>query len=275
MPAVTVTAPRIDTRDMWREWAQSSEWANAKVKDELAETYDIWENKMAAVYASAEAKEAELFANAMDEQDKFLGMSLEQRRQWLQDNKAITESVSDDIKNAMTGWASTWSSTLTDMVWEADTSFNSILESFGKMLTQMVMQKMIVEPFISWMGTAFEHGGVIQAYGGGGVISKPTIFPMQHGYGLAGEKGAEAIMPLTRLPGGDLGVKAEGGGSNVEIHVHNYGESQVDVKESQTRQGSIRIDVLIDDVVSQKLQDGKSAKVLKDYYGIAPAVTGR
>lgn len=40
----------------------------------------------------------------------------------------------------------------------------------------------------------------------GGVISAPTYFPMQGGLGVAGEAGAEAILPLQRGSDGRLGV---------------------------------------------------------------------
>jgi lambda family phage tail tape measure protein len=76
---------------------------------------------------------------------------------------------------------------------------------------------------------AAAQGGV---FGGAGisayensVVSKPTLFPFAHGIGLMGEKPGspgEAIMPLTRMPGGDLGVKVDGGGAGgviVEQHI--------------------------------------------------------
>jgi lambda family phage tail tape measure protein len=64
----------------------------------------------------------------------------------------------------------------------------------------------------------FAKGGVIQQgtpvpFASGGVIASPIAFPLAGGAsGLAGEKGPEAIMPLTRGPDGRLGVAAAGGG---------------------------------------------------------------
>jgi len=47
----------------------------------------------------------------------------------------------------------------------------------------------------------------------GGVIQTPLSFPLgRGGVGLAGERGAEAIMPLARSADGRLGIVAQGGG---------------------------------------------------------------
>lgn len=65
----------------------------------------------------------------------------------------------------------------------------------------------------------FAKGGVIQngtpvPFASGGVIASPISFPLAGGAsGLAGEKGPEAIMPLTRGSDGRLGVAAAGGGA--------------------------------------------------------------
>ena len=54
----------------------------------------------------------------------------------------------------------------------------------------------------------------------GGVIASPVGFPLGQGTGLAGEAGAEAIMPLTRGADGRLGVAASGSsGVNVTFNV--------------------------------------------------------
>jgi phage-related minor tail protein len=60
--------------------------------------------------------------------------------------------------------------------------------------------------------TPFAKGGVAPAraipFAGGGVVAAPTYFAMNGGQlGLAGEAGAEAILPLARDDNGRLGVR--------------------------------------------------------------------
>ncbi len=70
---------------------------------------------------------------------------------------------------------------------------------------------------------AFANGGVLQGgipvpFASGGVIASPIAFPLGGGKtGIAGERGAEAIMPLARGPDGRLGVKSDGGGGGRPI----------------------------------------------------------
>lgn len=54
--------------------------------------------------------------------------------------------------------------------------------------------------------------GKIFGFAKGGVISGANMFPIGGNVGVMGEKGAEAIMPLTRGGDGKLGVAAHGGG---------------------------------------------------------------
>lgn len=74
------------------------------------------------------------------------------------------------------------------------------------------------------------------------IVSKPTIVPNTrlHAYAsggaLFGEAGPEAIMPLTRMASGNLGVATSGGGSaapNVQINITNNGK---DVEATQEKQ---------------------------------------
>jgi len=59
-------------------------------------------------------------------------------------------------------------------------------------------------------------------FAAGGVIGTPTYFPLSAGrFGLAGEAGPEAIMPLTRGSDGRLGVAMTGAtqAPNVVVHI--------------------------------------------------------
>ncbi len=75
-------------------------------------------------------------------------------------------------------------------------------------------------------GMGFASGGVVRQglpvpFASGGVIQNPIAFPLVGGrHGIAGERGAEAIMPLSRGPDGRLGVAARGGaGMSVTFNV--------------------------------------------------------
>ena len=64
-------------------------------------------------------------------------------------------------------------------------------------------------------------GGSVQAFASGGIVDGATAFPMSSGTGLMGEAGPEAIIPLTRTAGGDLGIRGVGsmGGQSVNMPV--------------------------------------------------------
>jgi phage-related minor tail protein len=68
-------------------------------------------------------------------------------------------------------------------------------------------------------GVAFAKGGVVGRpmpvpFAQGGVVASPIAFPLGgNRTGVAGERGAEAILPLARGPDGALGVRAEATGA--------------------------------------------------------------
>lgn len=106
-------------------------------------------------------------------------------------------------------------------------SLGDVFKSLALSLSQIVL-KAALKPLTSGLGDlvqgliggglAFAKGGVLQQgtpvpFASGGVIASPISFPLAGGLrGVAGEKGPEAIMPLTRGADGRLGVMARGGG---------------------------------------------------------------
>ncbi|WP_126975626.1 phage tail tape measure protein [Frigidibacter oleivorans] len=70
-------------------------------------------------------------------------------------------------------------------------------------------------------GAGFTQGRVMP-FAEGGIVARPTYFPMRGGTGLMGEAGPEAILPLSRGADGRLGVASPGGGGravNVTMQV--------------------------------------------------------
>jgi hypothetical protein len=74
--------------------------------------------------------------------------------------------------------------------------------------------------FLGFANGGVFQGGRVTPFARGGVVSRPTLFPMANGAGLMGEAGPEAIMPLRRGPDGRLGVSAAKGNAQPQtLHV--------------------------------------------------------
>lgn len=92
--------------------------------------------------------------------------------------------------------------------------FNEITAAAARYLTQLILIEGVKSAFGVSMG-GFANGGAfkggITPFADGGIVRGPTLF------GLAGEAGDEAIMPLTRI-GGKMGVRSTGGGGD-SLHI--------------------------------------------------------
>lgn len=94
-------------------------------------------------------------------------------------------------------------------------------------------------------GGVFQRGGIVP-FASGGVIASPIAFPLAGGAtGIAGERGAEAIMPLTRGADGKLGVAAQAGGAqHITINIstpdaESFRKSQTQVAAMITRAAAL------------------------------------
>jgi TP901 family phage tail tape measure protein len=113
-------------------------------------------------------------------------------------------------------------------------AFKDLARSIIADMARIAIRAAIIKPLMGALfpklefakGGVLENGKHITAYSKGGVVTRPTIFPMAKGMGLMSEAGPEAIMPLKRGKGGRLGVEAQGGGgANIVVNVDAQGTS--------------------------------------------------
>lgn len=111
-------------------------------------------------------------------------------------------------------------------------SLGEVLRKLALDLSQLVLKaafKPLEQGFEGLLGGLMKGGfgafggsaataPMVMPFADGGVIRSPVAFPLGRGsIGLAGERGAEAILPLARGPDGRLGVAAGGGGNGVNV----------------------------------------------------------
>ena len=116
-------------------------------------------------------------------------------------------------------------------------------------------------------GNVYDQGE-LERFAMGGIVQRPTYFKFAKGTGLMGEAGPEAIMPLTRLPGGELGVKGGGGGA-VTVNIYNNSDATVRQEEKNTPDGK-QLDIFIESVVKSQMASGKYDGVAGARYGLKP-----
>ena len=105
-------------------------------------------------------------------------------------------------------------------------------------------------------------GGNVAFSAKGNVFDKP-------GLSVFGEAGPEAILPLTRGSGGELGVKAVGGaGGNTIVNVFNNADAKVETKETTGPDGQKQIDLIISRKVKNMFAAGEMDRQMSTNYGV-------
>lgn len=194
-------------------------------------------------------------------------------------------------------------SALTQFVMTGKLDFKSLADSIISDLVRIQIQRSITLPlahvmngalagldlgsmwgslFPSAQGNVFE-GPALSAYRNT-VVDRPTLFPFAQGAGFAsvpriglmGEKPGspgEAIMPLTRMRDGDLGVKVQGGGSTVIVNIIEAAGKGGQQQQRTDSNGNQVIDVWVEQITAKVWGDvargaGPGPGVLANTYGL-------
>ncbi len=216
----------------------------------------------------------------------------------------------DGLRQAIEGFGREFSRTMAETLVTGDFTFKSLGQSFLTNFAEKVIQQRITDPLFSVFsgflnnlsfgdlfgggrGTSstalslsgprftFAHGGVIdqgavQPFARGGVVNRPTLFRLASGAGLMGEAGPKAILPLARTPSGDLGVKAAGGGSAVNVTIVNNTAEPVQTRMFRRGNQGRDLEVVIGRQVSRDIRSGgETFKAVRETLNLAPATALR
>lgn len=157
----------------------------------------------------------------------------------LRDYADEATDMAANVERVIGNMAQNLEETLVQATTTGSLAFKDLVDSMIEDIARLVIRSQITGPLASGIGgligsvsggggflgrlfadgAAFTHGKPIKAFarGGvvGGIVDRPTLFPMAKGAalqtGLMGEAGPEAIMPLARTASGKLGVEAVGG----------------------------------------------------------------
>ena len=173
--------------------------------------------------------------------------------------KGVGDAMGDVVVKGIKGMEDA----LVDFVMTGTLNFRNLANSIISDMVRIAIQQTITAPFTKWFGGLFGNAdgnafidGKVQKYAKGGIVNKPTLFPMANGMGLMGEKGAESVMPLKRGRDGKLGVIAHGGGTNIVVNVDASGSS-VEGDETEGRAlGRLIGAALQAEIVNQKRPGG-------------------
>ena len=176
--------------------------------------------------------------------------------------KEFGKQTQDAVANAFKGMEDA----LVNFVMTGKLNFKDLARSIIADLARITVRAALLNflspfPFFdkvtgSAKGNVFAKNKIVP-YAKGGIVTKPTVFPMADGLGLMGEKGAEAVLPLKRGSNGKLGVIAQGGGvGNIVVNVDASG-SAVEANEAQSAElGKMLGSVIQAELIKQQRPGG-------------------
>ena len=137
--------------------------------------------------------------------------------------------------------------------------------------------------------TPSAHGNILSGAGissySNSIVSEPTLFgfdrltPFARG-GIMGEAGPEAVMPLVRTSGGNLGVRAEGVETSPQINIQVINQTgtnaTAEVQQQRNAQGGMDFVVMLKrEVASDIVRGGVIAQSVEHRWQMKRIVRGR
>lgn len=137
----------------------------------------------------------------------------------------------------------------------------------------------ILGSLFSANGNGFYNGSVMRFANGGtftnSIVNRPTMFAYGGKFGVMGEAGPEAVVPLTRGRDGKLGVSSNGGGAVVvqpKVNVTYVGQNNPDISARTGQNGDIEL--VIREIARDEIT-GVMGRVMPSTYGIEKVRTRR
>ena len=198
----------------------------------------------------------------------------------------FASNVSDGIRNTFT----TLENSFVDFIKNGKFNFRNFAQAILDDLARIIVRAAIIRPLaqgvlnfagagatftgdanignigtVAAKGAAFDNG--VRKFAKGGIVSRPTLFGYGGGKtGLMGEAGTEAILPLSRGSGGDLGVKASV--TPTIVNIYNQTGSEVETRESTGPNGERTLDILIQSKVKEGFASGAYDKTMRQAFGL-------
>ena len=199
-----------------------------------------WTEEMKTTFASMQSVASQIASTQMTTLNEQLEKGVLSQKEWnaavqeLLDKYSALPAVVKQVDNAQKNtkktsdefgisaklWANELSQGLAQAIVNAQ-DLGDALRNIAKSIAGSVLQKLIGKLIGGLFadGAAFQGGRVIP-FAKGGIVTKPTIFPMARGMGLMGEAGPEAVVPLKRGSDGKLGIEGGGGTTYITVHIN-------------------------------------------------------
>lgn len=299
--AARLQAETQATRDAMQAWEDTMR-AGQRLTARYADAETVRREQIAMLYRLRDARgpdgergaideetyrraRIEIDRDALDRSEKFEdGFA-----QGLLDINDSVGSFNDLVRNGISDAFDAASASMTQFFMTGQSGAKELLASFAEISANSVFRYLLAtaidagiaaltapaSPTSPAATVSRTPGGPSQRFAKGDVFDRPIIFPTSQGFAEMAEAGPESIMPLTRMPSGELGVKAMGSSSGgglqgvTIIDQRGAGSPALQTRERQSPDGR-QIEILIGAAVARQIGAGEHDRVMGSRFGLRP-----